>query len=115
MTEDKSISGYAPRKAALRAQVARASHEALTIFAADKISKVRELTLENPTRRQPARAPVARDLRLAHYRHSLRMLDEHLYDSLLVKRCVPSSRRSPRLRATRPAASPFYNVSRVSQ
>ena len=43
VSEDKSIDGYQTRKAALRQQVAGAGPEALTVFAADEISKAREL------------------------------------------------------------------------
>ena len=45
VSEDESITGYVQRKAALREQVARAGEEALMLFAADKLSKVRELRL----------------------------------------------------------------------
>jgi HD domain len=85
VSEDQRISGYAERKAALREQVAKAGHEALMIFAADKISKARELRLQSPrTRQQPARFTRSRNRRLAHYRHCLRLLEEHLTDSPLV-------------------------------
>jgi (p)ppGpp synthase/HD superfamily hydrolase len=43
VTEDKRIEGYEARKGALRQQVAAAGPEALMLFAADKVSKVREL------------------------------------------------------------------------
>jgi hypothetical protein len=46
--EDERSIGYADRKAALREQVARAAHEALMVFAADKIPKVRELRPRTP-------------------------------------------------------------------
>ena len=45
VTEDDQIRGYAHRKAALRDQVAHAGDEALMLFAADKVSKARELSL----------------------------------------------------------------------
>src|SRR3954451_11588147 len=64
VTDDQSISDVAARKAALIAQVARAGDEALTVFAADKVSKVRELRLR---KRSYARS-------LAYYRDCLAML-----------------------------------------
>jgi (p)ppGpp synthase/HD superfamily hydrolase len=46
VTDDDRITSYAKRKAALRRQVAAAGDEALMLFAADKLSKVRELRRE---------------------------------------------------------------------
>lgn len=43
VSDDDRITGYAKRKAALRQQVAGGGEEALTLFAADKLSKLREL------------------------------------------------------------------------
>jgi (p)ppGpp synthase/HD superfamily hydrolase len=87
LTEDPEIPGYTQRKAALRQQVAAAGPEALTIFAADKISKVRELRLElsRLLRRheQPSRS-LLRPRRAAHYRRSLGMLEEQLGCSALI-------------------------------
>src|SRR5260370_32811555 len=45
LSEDPRVAGYAPRKAALRQQVALEGREALMIFAPDKVSKTRELRL----------------------------------------------------------------------
>jgi hypothetical protein len=45
VSENEHISSYTARKAALRDEVARAGDEALMLFAADKISKARELHL----------------------------------------------------------------------
>ncbi len=57
----------------------------MTIFAADKISKVRELRFEQRhTRRQPARGSHSQNRRLAHYRQCLQLLDENLIESPLV-------------------------------
>ena len=87
LSEDEQISGYAQRKAALRQQVAAAGHDALMIFAADKVSKVRELRLAiaRLERRgeQPARS-LLRPRRVAHYRRCLGMLEELLAQSALV-------------------------------
>jgi (p)ppGpp synthase/HD superfamily hydrolase len=77
VTEESGIRGYARRKAALREQVANAGHDALLVFAADKLSKVRELRLGN------AGPPRAR--RLKHYRQSLSLLEQRLADSPLVR------------------------------
>lgn len=88
VSEDTQISGYAERKAALCEQVAKAGEEALTLFAADKLSKARELELEATTAlgsraggRVTARLP---ELRLTHYRHCLALLEDEVPDSPLV-------------------------------
>ena len=77
VSEDEHISSYARRKAALREQVAAAGPEALLVFAADKVSKVRELSLANSRR-----APSQR--RMTHYRRCLELLERLLGDSPLV-------------------------------
>lgn len=88
VSDDERISGYPKRKAALRRQVAAAGSEALTLFAADKLSKVRELRRESaldPTEgdaRRPTRELRAR--RVKHYQRSLAMLQERLPTSPLV-------------------------------
>ena len=88
VSEDERIADYATRKAALRDQVADAGEEALMLFAADKISKVRELRLD------PAEVSAAiphsatetrlRTRQLAHYQRCLALLQEHLPESPLV-------------------------------
>jgi (p)ppGpp synthase/HD superfamily hydrolase len=78
VSEDKQISGYAHRKAALREQVAAAGPEALLVFAADKLSKARELLIA------AARQTPIRSRRVRHYHHCLELLQEHLPDSPLV-------------------------------
>ena len=89
VTEDEQITGYARRKAALREQVARTGEEALMLFAADKLSKARELHLgPTPARKShSASAVITRSLarRLTHYRHCLALLEDQLPDSPLVK------------------------------
>jgi len=77
VTEDKQIRGYATRKAALRSQAEAAGREAMLVFAADKVSKVREYRLGNPPRRPSQR-------RLTHYRRCLELLERQLSDSPLV-------------------------------
>jgi len=89
VSEDDSITGYARRKALLREQVARAGEEALMLFAADKLSKVRELRL-GPTPARKSRsggADITRphDRRLTHYRHCLALLQDQLPDCSLVR------------------------------
>jgi hypothetical protein len=88
VSDDDRIAGYATRKAALRQQVAGAGDEALVLFAADKLSKLRELCREasGQSNRPPAqgrsREPRAR--RLKHYQRSLALLEERLPQSPLV-------------------------------
>jgi (p)ppGpp synthase/HD superfamily hydrolase len=83
VSEDEHIHRYAARKAALREQLASAGDEALMLFAADKISKARELRGTPPP--FAVRARKDRRRRLAHYRRSLTLLRERLPDSPLVK------------------------------
>jgi (p)ppGpp synthase/HD superfamily hydrolase len=77
VTEDQHIDRYAARKAALRDQVARAGDEALLLFAADKVSKARELRRVSANGRP-------RNRKLKHYRRCLALLQERLPDSPLV-------------------------------
>jgi (p)ppGpp synthase/HD superfamily hydrolase len=87
VSEDPEIAGYARRKAALRQQVAAAGPEALNVFAADKVSKVREVRAAIARARHTGR-PLKRSLiparRLAHLRRCLGMLEEHLGETALV-------------------------------
>ena len=78
VTDDETIVGYSRRKAALREQVSHAGHEALTVFAADKLSKVRELR-----RADRVNTSVAGQ-RFNHYRRCLALLQEHLPGDPLV-------------------------------
>ncbi len=78
VSHDPGIPGYARRKAALREQVASAGDEALTVFAADKVSKLRELRLGDGS------GIKVRSRTLKHYRLSLTMLEERLPGSPLV-------------------------------
>lgn len=81
VSEDPSIEDDGERKAALRSQVARAGDEAVAIFAADKISKVRELRLQ----RSRGRFDPASRAKLAHYEASLEMLAEQMPGHELVE------------------------------
>jgi (p)ppGpp synthase/HD superfamily hydrolase len=71
VSDDPSIEDHAERKAALRRQVAGAGECAAVVFAADKVSKARELRL------RASRGRFAREdaRRLAHYGASLAMLE----------------------------------------
>ena len=73
VTEDPSIRSYGQRKAALHIQAVAAGRDAAVLFAADKLSKVREY------RAQLARAAVGgtppRPRRLNHYAASLVALE----------------------------------------
>jgi (p)ppGpp synthase/HD superfamily hydrolase len=92
VSEDVSAGDYRERKQRLRDQVEGTGGDALLIFAADKISKVRELSssLKDPQAR-PAAATLNRlehqaRLRLEHYEESLRMLRRRAAEHPLVAR-----------------------------
>jgi HD domain-containing protein len=89
VSEDEHVTEYAPRKAALREQVANAGEEALMLFAADKLSKARELRLgSTPAEQSLSGGAVitrSRGRRLTHYRHCLALLQDQLPNSPLVK------------------------------
>jgi (p)ppGpp synthase/HD superfamily hydrolase len=72
VSDDPSIEDRAERKAALREQVAQAGECAAVIFAADKVSKARELR----TRARHGRFQRTDEVKLEHYRASLEMLTE---------------------------------------
>jgi (p)ppGpp synthase/HD superfamily hydrolase len=71
LTDDPSIEDPAERKAALRLQAAQAGDEAAAIFAADKLSKARELRVLAGRGRL---GPDAQ-LKIEHYDKSLEMLE----------------------------------------
>jgi (p)ppGpp synthase/HD superfamily hydrolase len=87
VSEDQSIRGYASRKAALRRQARAAGREAMMVFAADKVSKVRELRAAvasaalHHERVDPA---LVSPRRLRHFRRCLEVLEERLGDWPLV-------------------------------
>ncbi|HYN52234.1 MAG TPA: HD domain-containing protein, partial [Thermoleophilaceae bacterium] len=72
VSDDPSIEDAAQRKAALRRQVAEAGERAAAIFAADKISKARELRARIG-RGEPREADRTK---IEHYEQSLEMLAE---------------------------------------
>src|SRR3954462_3723381 len=82
MTEDERIADYTRRKAEQRARVARRGPDALAVFAADKIAKVREL--HDRVAGPEAERKIAR--RLGHYRACLELLEAHAPDEPLVAR-----------------------------
>jgi (p)ppGpp synthase/HD superfamily hydrolase len=88
VSDDERIAGYAKRKAALRQQVAGAGEEALMLFAADKLSKMRELrrepAIDSAATSTPNRVRELRARRLRHYQRSLALLEERLAESTLV-------------------------------
>jgi RimJ/RimL family protein N-acetyltransferase len=71
LTENKAIAGYARRKAALRGQVVEAGRDAATIFAADKLARLRSFEAQEDPPPQP---------KLAHYRRTLELLSERYPD-----------------------------------
>jgi predicted HD phosphohydrolase len=89
VSDDEQIAGYAKRKAALRRQVSAAGDEALALFAADKLSKVRELrretTVASKDSATPGRVRALRARRLRHYDRSLVLLEKRQPDSPLVR------------------------------
>jgi (p)ppGpp synthase/HD superfamily hydrolase len=70
VSDDPSIDDYESRKRDLRDRVGRGDSNTWAIFAADKISKVRELAQLPPRRLQETKAGTE----LSHYRASLTML-----------------------------------------
>lgn len=81
VTEDEGIVDYEQRKAGLRRRVGHAGQEALSVFAADKISKIRELHLGSERRSE---SPTV-DQRLAHYESCQHLLEGRIGGSPLVQ------------------------------
>lgn len=104
VSDDDRIAGYAKRKAALRQQVAGADEEVLTLFAADKLSKARELRRESAVDSEasatPGRVRELRTRRLKHYHRSLALLEERLPGSPLVRELRDELTALTRERAT---------------
>ena len=89
VTEDARVTSYRRRKRLLREQVRRAGDDAALVFAADKISKVRELDAQALRDRTAA-------LRLEHYRASLGMLQSVAPEHPLVGRLADELGARPR-------------------
>lgn len=75
LTEDSTIEPFSERKAALRRQIAEAGTDATAIYAADKVTKVRELRARLAAEPDLLTEPTER-ARLDHYRESVLMLEE---------------------------------------
>ena len=73
VTEDETIASYGPRKEALRRRATESGDEAAMVFAADKISKVRQY--RDQLGRPDGGTDPPRPRRLHHYAESLRRLD----------------------------------------
>ncbi len=101
VSDDPSIEDGSERKAALRLQVARAGERAAAVFAADKVSKARELRV----RASRGRRQQGDDDKIAHYEASLEMLAELIPEHELVRQLrseLSGAPRSCRSRASRP-------------
>ena len=88
LSDDPSIEDYAERKRALRDQVAASGTTAMTIYAADKVCKVRELRAQagrDPRRYGPGTEDAHAAARIAHYQASLLMLESVLGQHPLVR------------------------------
>jgi (p)ppGpp synthase/HD superfamily hydrolase len=86
LTEDERIDSYEQRKRELRERVAAAGPDAMAIYAADKVAKVRELRAQiDHARRGEEPASPDLDRRLEHYRHSLELLERELPEHPLVR------------------------------
>jgi|1185.fasta_scaffold119269_1 (p)ppGpp synthase/HD superfamily hydrolase len=75
VSEDPAIAEYDARKAALRAQVAAAGPDTHAVYAADKITKARELRAQAAHAESSLEDPALRR-RLEHYEESLATLRE---------------------------------------
>ena len=82
VSDDPSITGDAERKAALRAQVAQAGEQAVAVFAADKVSKARELRI----RTGHGRFERKDEVKIEHYEASREMLEELMPQNELLAR-----------------------------
>jgi (p)ppGpp synthase/HD superfamily hydrolase len=85
VTEDPGIEDLSERKAALRRKVAEAGPSATSVYAADKVAKVRELRARLTLDPGRLRDEAAEQLRLEHYRESLVMLEEITPEHPLVR------------------------------
>jgi (p)ppGpp synthase/HD superfamily hydrolase len=83
LTEDSAIASYRERKTALRRQAIAGGPDAAAVFAADKISKVRQYRAQTSSDSGSAEAPRAR--RLNHYVESLRLLEQAIPGHPLVR------------------------------
>ena len=84
VTEDGTVADKVERKARLREKVAAAGREAAAVFAADKLSKVREIRIRTACD-AGARHDDETRVKLEHYLASRLMLEERLGDLPLVQ------------------------------
>lgn len=84
VSENPAVQDAVERKARLRRQVATAGSEAAAIFAADKLSKVREIRIRAACDARVTDDPTWR-LKLDHYLASSRMLEQQLGAHPVVK------------------------------
>lgn len=107
VSDDASIPSYRQRKQRLREQVRNAAGDATLVFAADKISKVRELPDRVARDRarygtaMPAHVQHDHQLRIEHYTESLRMLQAIAPTHPLVNRLADELRSCPTTATTR--------------
>jgi (p)ppGpp synthase/HD superfamily hydrolase len=85
MTEDPRIEPYEERKAALRRQIADFGEDATAVYAADKVTKVRELRAQAGRDPDLLRTDEVRP-KLEHYSESLGMLEEVTPEHPLVQK-----------------------------
>jgi (p)ppGpp synthase/HD superfamily hydrolase len=85
MTEDPEIEPYQERKAALRRQIAQFGEDATAVYAADKVTKVRELRAQAGRDPELLHCEEVRP-RLEHYSESLAMLEEATPEHPLVQK-----------------------------
>jgi (p)ppGpp synthase/HD superfamily hydrolase len=93
VTDDARVSSYRRRKQLLREQVRLAGPDAALVFAADKISKVRELARQITAGGDELRD--RRELRIEHYRASLGMLQRVVPQHPLVRRLADELHARP--------------------
>jgi (p)ppGpp synthase/HD superfamily hydrolase len=85
VSEDDRIAEFDGRKAALRSQVAVSGHDALLLFAADKISNTRALRLAL-ARGSDRKLTLGSAEKIRHYRRSAELLEDLEPDAALVHR-----------------------------
>ena len=81
VTEPSAEGTYCERKTRLRDVIAEAGHDALMIFAADKVAKTRELRIGLARTHEPAPDPD----KVEHYWASLELLEARLHHHPLVQ------------------------------
>jgi len=100
VSDDQRITAYAERKEALRNQVENAGQDALMVFAADKLSKIRELRHATGHKTKVRR-------KLRHYSACVELLQRRLPDFSLV------SAAQRELDALPPQSRPSHQLSQV--